>query len=1114
MAKFQPSINIVYDTGRSDLFDQFVPNLNQIDILTSILQGILNDNQKAHLMIGPYGAGKSMVGALAASLISSRKNSRDIKSFLQNINTVSPGSFEILEDTLSKKEIRWIPVTITGKYGDFDQIILDSIINQLKEHEISFSLKSDGGQILKVVSLWNREYPTTYERLEDYCNRLGIKLTDMLEKIKLGNEEYIIEFKKMYPHLTSGAVFLSEGNIPFIEQLEYLLKQLKSKKIGIFLVYDEFGRFLQTVNQSTIYQTMQGLQDLAEIANRTQNLGLLFITHTGLRQYAASNNNLSKLELERVEKRFADHRLESDPALFYRSAFKVLENAHDVKGGNLFLVEDLDYLRNEILKYNLFPNMSPSEIDGAILEGCQPIHPLTIRLLPTLSNILGQNDRTLYTFLVDNKKNTEISVWYYADQLFEYFYPDESTFYLIEELRFYRMAMSYRLSEVAKRVVKLVTLINIANRPFSITKSFLRFALGLMDKEIENAIDELIYTKLVRFNRFADSYELYSASIVEVESLFKEYKQSIIINDKDRIEAIDHIFLNKYYLPLAYNSDKSMIRYIEARFTWKEQLLDIQSKGDGVLAYVLYRSNEEFEQLVNTIKEEKKENVLFCIPSLDVELLQEKVDHFIVLQKLLENKELLQQDENLKAEIEIRVENIKYDIEQLLKPLQQFDDKALKWIFHGKELTPFTSKEKLELFLSDWMYERFPYTLEVRNEGFNKRMITGMQKKAAISILNEILNPAFDGSFSISGFGPDYLIYATLLKNQEYNVSSLDELVNKDLQRMRNDLKTYVQHHPRGKVSDLYRILLQSPYGMREPLVPILTVALLKDYWNQMAFYANDFYVSDVNAELMYQILEQKVDFYEYEIYQLSPGTIRSLEAINDVFFGGEFPIQPVVLFNELAKWLRKLPRYTQITEEQAEEVLRFKEIIRHSETDPLEAAYRVERLLSAHEGSNLLREIKQELEYYLPNVTELIQREVLSILSVEDWKNWADKNDELLKQHPTLFRLYKKAQQNEDWLSYLIEKTVGANLKDWSDITYDSFISTVKQLMTQHKETGIVKIVTGDQTVMKIKEVELSVKGKTVYNNVKRILQAGGRTMSADEVKFIVYKILSELEN
>lgn len=53
-----------------------------------------------------------------------------------------------------------------------------------------------------------------------------------------------------------------------------------------------------------------------------------------------------------------------------------------------------------------------------------------------------------------------------------------------------------------------------------------------------------------------------------------------------------------------------------------------------------------------------------------------------------------------------------------------------------------------------------------------------------------------------------------------------------------------------------------------------------------------------------------------------------------------------------------------------------------------------------------------------------------------------------------------------------------------------------------------------GDQVITAIKEVELSVKGKTIYGQLKRIVEAGGRTMNAEEVKYILYKILEQIKS
>ncbi|MER2000766.1 MAG: hypothetical protein ABS882_13415, partial [Lysinibacillus sp.] len=60
MMSFQPSINIVYDIGKTELFDSFVPNINQLEIIDRILNDAINTGQHSHLLIGPYGAGKSL----------------------------------------------------------------------------------------------------------------------------------------------------------------------------------------------------------------------------------------------------------------------------------------------------------------------------------------------------------------------------------------------------------------------------------------------------------------------------------------------------------------------------------------------------------------------------------------------------------------------------------------------------------------------------------------------------------------------------------------------------------------------------------------------------------------------------------------------------------------------------------------------------------------------------------------------------------------------------------------------------------------------------------------------------------------------------------------------
>lgn len=391
---FQPSINITYDIGKANIFEQYVPNINQLNIMETILSKLIFEQQHANLIVGPYGAGKSLVATMTTTLLTDDLNKKEIKQFFNDVFTVAPSIEEKLKEvTLQKNAYRWLPITITGKSGDFESIILESIEKQCKDLGVTITLKHDATYILELVDSWEKDFKMAYARLEEILISMNITMDDFKKNIASGDDEYVEGFKEIYPKIVFGTPYYNPKKLGFIEQIEYIFSQLDKKKIALFIVFDEFGRFLQTVSKQHIYDTMQAVQDLAEFSNRQSNMGLVLITHTGLQQYSTSNVNLSKEELERVEKRFIEHRLESDSSIYYRSAYKLL-NRKEMQSDDMFLATDYENISYYILKYNLFEEMSKDEIEGTVISGCQPIHPLTIQLLPAISNQLGQNDRS------------------------------------------------------------------------------------------------------------------------------------------------------------------------------------------------------------------------------------------------------------------------------------------------------------------------------------------------------------------------------------------------------------------------------------------------------------------------------------------------------------------------------------------------------------------------------------------------------------------------------------------------------------------------------------------------------------------------------------------------
>lgn len=1103
---FQPSINISYDIGKPDIFEQYVPNIKQLEIMDVVLSNLITAEQHSNIIVGPYGAGKSLVATMITSLLTERTNKKEFKQFFKDVQTVAPSIEEHIKDVILKKEFRWVPITITGKSGDFENIILDSIEKQCKEHDISIVLKHDATYILELISSWKKSFKEAYDRLVSCLNERDITINILKEQLVAGEESAVEIFKEIYPSIVFGTQYYNPKKLAFIEQIEYIFKQLNKKKVGLFIVFDEFGRFLQTVSNQLIYDTMQQIQNLAEFANRQSNMGLLLITHTGLQQYSTANKNLSKEELERVEKRFLEHRLESDSAIFYRSAHKLINKDTDIE--SLFLSTDYEDISYYIMKYNLFADMTKEEIEGAIISGCQPIHPLTIQLLPSISNQLGQNDRTLYMFLNEFDVTKAENNWYFADQLFDYFYPDESILLTLDSMKYYRLALKYNLSVNAIRIVKMATLLNLINTVFPINKEFIGFATGLSKGEVHIAFEELLNAKLLRINPYTKSYELYEGTLLSVENLIEEVSNTFVLTDDQRCEAIEMMYEERYYIPLRYNTTKSMTRFIESHFTFGIEMKDLEEKNnDGTLLFVLSRSAKEKEDALEIITQHKNNNVLFGVVNLDMISVFNQIDQYLLLQKILNTPELLNQDYNLRQELEMRIESIKYEIKQFMMPIKELKKEAIEFYLSEEKINDLT-KYKFDTLLDQWMFTRYPNTPEIRNESFNKTKIMGVQKKAAISILNQILNPAFDGEFKVEGNGPDYLIYATTFKNTNFNFKDLDNQENEDFAKLRAALLELLLEKNRNSISALFNIALNKPFGIRAPLVPLLVISLLKDKWHQMAFYAKDFSVPEMSAEMLYEIFEHDATFYEFEIYDLDQEVVDVLQNLNEVYCDSQSVAHPYVLFKDLYKWLLNLPRFTQITNKQITELDVFKQIIRSSESDPILAS---KKMLELDYSMDKMQDVKETLETFIEDFKPHIIQKTLDIFEVDDKNEIKSKYSELIKKSPQLLEITSLIEK-ETFIEDLILKIVGVPLEDWSDVTYDSYFATLEQLLIVNND-DVIQIVEGNQVIDTIKEVELSVKGKTIYKQLDRIVTAGGRTMNPEEVKFILYKILQEMK-
>jgi hypothetical protein len=123
-----------------------------------------------------------------------------------------------------------------------------------------------------------KDFPDTFTKLKDrwICRR---KVYSELDDYNIVAYE---QFERIYPTLTAGSVFNPFLGFDVVELYEGVVKSLRSKGYtGVYVIYDEFSKFLEAnISEASVSDTKM-LQDFAEKCNRSgtaQMHLLLFLT--------------------------------------------------------------------------------------------------------------------------------------------------------------------------------------------------------------------------------------------------------------------------------------------------------------------------------------------------------------------------------------------------------------------------------------------------------------------------------------------------------------------------------------------------------------------------------------------------------------------------------------------------------------------------------------------------------------------------------------------------------------------------------------------------------------------------------------------------------------------
>ena len=381
--------------------------------------------KRAHILIGAYGKGKSHIVLEILSLLL-EKNKKLFGTFLKKIKELNFGLYEDLDFYLDSKQ-RLLPIIISGSNTSLSQSFLSALYKTLKQNDFADLMPDTNfSAAINTINKWKNEYPVTYD---NFSKKINLKVSEYIERLKNFDSEIYADFIDLYPQLTSGSDFNPFAGFDVVELYEKVNEQLISSGKGykgIFVVYDEFSKYLESsINKASI-NDIKLLQDFAEKCCRSgkKQIHLLLISHKEISNYI---DTLPKEKVDGwkgVSERFIHIVMHSD----YSQIYEIM-NAVIIKNTsiwNSFLIENqnaFQSVRETQTFKKLFNNSSEKELID-VVEGCYPLHPVTTYILPRFSEKIAQNERTMFTFLASGEKNTLV---YYIKDI-EYKVNDEIIF--------------------------------------------------------------------------------------------------------------------------------------------------------------------------------------------------------------------------------------------------------------------------------------------------------------------------------------------------------------------------------------------------------------------------------------------------------------------------------------------------------------------------------------------------------------------------------------------------------------------------------------------------------------------------------------------------------------
>jgi hypothetical protein len=990
---FQRSINLKYDLGDADYIAGYVPTPNAAEALVALLTATRPDaGQRAHLLHGAYGSGKSLFATvLAAILCRDEALHAALAPVLDRLRRDFPDAAEAVAVQLTAGP-RLLPVVLSGDEGELSLALgraLDRTLAGMGLGDIHPYTVYRAA--LETLRQWRDDYPAAYDRLADWLEAREKTREGLVQALEQYQPWAYQLFLDAYPHLTAGATFDRHNGQPIVEAYRQTVDELSACGYdGIVILWDEFGRLLEARAGEPWGTDAALLQDFAETCNRSGagQLHLILIAHKELGQYASHLPPEYQQEWERIAGRFRSLDVSGDPEVSYLLIAEAL-SVTDPAAWAAFLGTQkatIDRLLERIFELGLFRLMSPERIREQVLERAYPLHPLATYCLPRLSNRVAQNERTLFTFLASEEPDAlgphlaravpgTPEAWVHLDRLWDYFAhairADAGTggahpVWVGVETALRKVAPEDSLTAHLVKALGVLTVVGDADgvRP---STEMLCFATGMEGREGRQAVEErlnyLARRKVLIFNQIENAWEFFSGSRVDLEAKLAEARETRQLQPVQRRQLLERVLPPHHYRARRFNQEYGMTRFFWSLYRapqelahtdWDLTLREVRVNGqrweyaDGFIVYTLPTDEAELNQARELAQAVHHAQVLIVVPRRPP-LIEPLLTDWLVLDELGNDAVFKDQDPvRLQRELDFYVAETTARLERALAPLVQPSLGGADWYYQGQLLSrPPDSDARVSHLLSRICDDVFPHTPNLFNELLNKREPSAVQMRAATKVIDALFVDRLTDDLNLSGSGPDVMAVKTILKtpgilrpteDEEWKISRPTDEALAQAWDVIDGFLHQARTEPRS-FAELLSTLQSPPYGLRLGILPLLVAAAMRSYLRVATVRKSQKAIIPLKGTTFTDLCRHP-DQYTVEVGAWDERQEVMWQILEERFGGRvlaeERRHQPLSYLSlGMLRWLQGQPRYARDTTCLSEKAIQLRSLINQAMSDP-----------------------------------------------------------------------------------------------------------------------------------------------------------------------------------